>query len=839
MALLPIGSDKLLEIKTEDVDIVIKSRKPWANSGLSVSSSVVVEGRRVESLYLKSTDEKIEYELQEHLRIEQSTMPLFFEQTDYEIVVSGLNGNKVTLSNDNHFIQSSIGIVRDGDDTLISGVINFGNTVGYTDFDIYSDDRKTVSFRIEVFPSKISYMEDYNSMIDDISEMVCDAAVDFMQRTYRTHALGDNKSSLLSVYFQILSEIFKDYMNAVNRITSVPHHKLITDHYVVPTYKAKRTDRISEKWFVKHSNQAAVDSGKIAAEKIYAAVKRVTYDTAENRFVKFLLLSTVKKLEAFKKRYVDSVKKTEEHVIIEADKMIREVRRVLSMSFLRDVSDYSADNSMSLVFGMAPGYRELYKCYLMLQKSLSVNGDVFKMSPKDTAQLYEYWCFIKLFSLLKNNYELKSPDIIKIDNNGITITLVRGEKSEARFKSPKGELITLAYNPRESKTQTVNQKPDNVLELEKEGTDVSYKYVFDAKYRIENNPDGVFYPDPNPGPKVDDINTMHRYRDSIVYENPKSKFTFEKTMFGAYILFPYEDEEKYSEFESVENEKKVRGHKFYRSIESVNIGGLPFLPGSTKLVQKLLSDLISDSKESAFERTTLPRGIEEKLSNVDWDKRDVLIGTFRSVKQFEICFKNNFYYVPEKQVGKDRLPIHWVALYQTNSKFGNNGEIRYYGEVIGLSRVRRKSIREVPIANNNPEEIYYRITVKEWRDITETNASGKPILPKESGFIVDFTNMFLLEHSEIVPELQFKSEEEYRFYHELKRTADKAEISEGAENLEFVRGENKFVFSEGKISAYRVDMPDNPIKEVELIEFARRPSQMFRLLQYAIEINKC
>ena len=395
-------------------------------------------------------------------------------------------------------------------------------------------------------------------------------------------------------------------------------------------------------------------------------------------------------------------------------------------------------------------------------------------------------------------------------------------------------MITLTYNPSESKTQTVNQKPDNVLELEKEGTDVSYKYVFDAKYRIEGNPDGEFYPDLNPGPKVDDINTMHRYRDSIVYENPKSKFTFEKTMFGAYILFPYEDEEKYSEFESVENGRTVRGHKFYRSIDSVNIGGLPFLPGTTKLVQKLLSDLINDSKESAFERTTLPRGIEEKLATVDWSKRDVLIGTFRSVKQFEICYEKKFYYVPEKPIGRDRLPIHWVALYQTNTMFGGNGEIRYYGEVIGFSRASRKSITEVPMTHNNTEEIYYRITVKEWKDITEVNVTGKPILPKESGFCVDFTNMFLLKHSEIVPELQFKNEEEYRFYCELKRAVERAEISEGAENIGFVRGDSKFVFAGGEILAIR---EDKIVERIELTEFARRPSKMFRLLQHAVQMN--
>ena len=196
---------------------------------------------------------------------------------------------------------------------------------------------------------------------------------------------------------------------------------------------------------------------------------------------------------------------------------------------------------------------------------------------------------------------------------------------------------------------------------------------------------------------------MHRYRDSIVYENCESKFMFEKTMFGAYILFPYDDEEMY------------KNHRFYKSIETVIIGGLPFLPGSTKLVRRLLDDLISDSKESAFERTTLPAGIEEKLAKVDWDKREVLVGTFRSPEQFETCLHKRFYYVPKSMVSDDRLPIHYVALYQTNNKFGGKGEIRYYGEAICVALVRRSSITEVSInpERNNGDELYYRITVRE------------------------------------------------------------------------------------------------------------------------------
>ena len=98
---------------------------------------------------------------------------------------------------------------------------------------------------------------------------------------------------------------------------------------------------------------------------------------------------------------------------------------------------------------------------------------------------------------------------------------------------------------------------------------------------------------------------------------------FEKTMFGAYVLFPYNNEDEYSR------------HRFYRSIETVNIGGLPFLPGATQMVEDFIADLITDSRESAFERSSLPRGIEERLEKYDWSVRDVMVGTVRSKEQLD------------------------------------------------------------------------------------------------------------------------------------------------------------------------------------------------------------
>ena len=141
-------------------------------------------------------------------------------------------------------------------------------------------------------------------------------------------------------------------------------------------------------------SQKVLDRAGIRAEKVLAVRKQITYDTQENRLVKFMLKATVRRIDDFTRRYVKSRQKPDEQVISGAKRMSGELQRLLGASFLAEVADYSASKSMSLVFGMAPGYRDLYKYYLMLQNGISVGGDIFHMSVRDTAQLYEYWCFI-------------------------------------------------------------------------------------------------------------------------------------------------------------------------------------------------------------------------------------------------------------------------------------------------------------------------------------------------------------------------------------------------------------------------------------------------------------
>lgn len=143
-------------------------------------------------------------------------------------------------------------------------------------------------------------------------------------------------------------------MTAANRIVSVPHHKLVEEYAVEQGYKAKRTDRKSEKWLLAHPDMVVNSGNTIMAEKVLGVHKHITYDTTENRFVKHILSSTVKRITAFVENYTRS-NRYEEHVVNSADYMTKNIGRLLNTTFLKDVSAYNSNQSMSLVFGMAPG----------------------------------------------------------------------------------------------------------------------------------------------------------------------------------------------------------------------------------------------------------------------------------------------------------------------------------------------------------------------------------------------------------------------------------------------------------------------------------------------------
>lgn len=816
MALPHTGSDELVYIRTDRLSLTIKG--PAAHPG-----NEGIEYTEGDSTFRVFCDE--DYEISLKGRAEPGTvgigsgvrsgtytiLPLFFEQQRYEIIIEAEEGHRVEFWHENINVRNKVTAVGRSS-RLLSGIINFGNEIGMSDLTVLVDGVNYLTLTIEVFPAKISYRDDYKAIVEDVTREVYNLVFDFLKKTYLGYQQGERVNSSPVEFFAVIRHIFDDFMKAADTIIVRPYHVLETTHEVLPGHKVRRVDGKSLRWIEKHPDHALRADGKVLVAKTLAVKKQVTYDTRENRMTKYILRSTVKKLESFRRSYLRLQREEDKAVIDQIDDMIGNLNRRCNGTFLADVGAMESSAGMSLVFSMAPGYRELYRGYLMLLKGLSVTGDVFRISVKDLAVLYEYWCFIKLNSLMKERYELVTQDVVRVQGTGLYVSLVKGAASHVKYRNPSnGELITLSYNPKETDLPIVTQRPDNVLKLEKKGADISYEYVFDAKYKMNPALPGTDYYTSishRPGPEVDDINTMHRYRDAIVYRNGASPF--ERIMFGAYVLFPYGNEEEY------------RHHRFYESIAKVNIGGLPFLPSATELVMQMLDELISDSPESAFERATLPAGMEEKLAKVDWSVRDVLIGDLRNRKQLDVCLQDRFYYTRMSNITPASLPVHYVALYQSANQFGTESGIRYYGEVTQCIPVRRCDISEIP---STSEDMCYRFEIREWKTLS------RPIAVKESSVGREFTNMFLLEHSAEAPELRIRSEEEYRLYTELKRALNSAEINESGEDVGFTFGSARIVFEDGKIRVYQ---DGRVTDEQDIHQFGRTPGAVFREIERAI-----
>lgn len=810
------GSNELLCVQTEKVSVIIKGKATHPNfQGIEYKSGdSSIKVHCIDNFKITLKDGVFSQFSSKNGEISTgiySIYPMFYEQQQYEIIIEAVDGHKVAFWHDNLNIRNKVTRASRNYE-ILSGVINFGSEIGFSDLVIQIDGVNYLRLVIEIFPTKIDYKNDYKQIVEDVTKEVYNVVFDFLKKTYLGYQQSDKVNSSPVEFFAVINKIYKNFIKAADIIMSQPHHVLETTHQVLPSHKVKRADSRTLRWIEKHPDQAKRMNGDIRIERTLAAKKQISYETKENQLTKYILASTARKLEDFKKNYLKLQRKEDQAVVSKIDRMVREINRRCNTTFLADVEAKQISSGMSLVFTMAPGYRDLYKYYLMLLRGLSITGDVFNISVKDLALLYEYWCFIKLNSMMKDRYELISQDIVKVHGNGLFVSLVKGSSSKVKYRNPEnGEMITLSYNPKSGQVPTVAQKPDNVLSLEKKtvnqaGKKVKYEYVFDAKYRVNPALEGSDYYNTishTPGPEIDDINTMHRYRDAIVYHNGADPY--QRTMFGAYVLFPYANREEY------------RNHKFFESIEKVNIGGLPFLPSETSMVKDMLDALIADSPESAFERATLPRGIEDKLAKIDWNQRDVLIGALRNEVQLETCLKHKFYHIPASKIKDVDLPIHYVAIYQSINIFGREAGIRYYGEVTKTNVVKRRDIQEIP---KNSNEKYYRFEIKEWKKLNMTLAA------KEVRDFPFFTNIFLLQNCPDVPDLHISSEEEYRLYTEVRRLANDASVNEtDADGFKY---EDKMVVMEdGNIIVFKEGIK---IGQISSETFMRKPRELMRMI---------
>lgn len=195
--------------------------------------------------------------------------------------------------------------------------------------------------------------------------------------------------------------------------------------------------------------------------------------------------------------------------------------------------------------------------------------------------------------------------------------------------------------------------------------------------------------------------------------------------------------------------------------------------------------------------------------NTPWPENNVLIGPLRNQAQLEICLKHKFYHMPENRFTEPQMP-KYIAIYQSKHLFGNSAGVRYYGEIINISKVKRCDIKEIP---SNSGETYFYFSIKEWKTLP------KIIKADSDGGLFGITNIFLLLHSRMIFELYLKRDE-YNLY---KSISDSVANNTDGEIITF--RDIIITVQNGTIILYKYDCP---YAKFRTDDFIKSPKQLIK-----------
>jgi uncharacterized protein len=764
MALPLSGSVKedveLVKIETIDFSLVIKGKpyheryeglQQYRNLDFHNIMRFIVNGEGIEEIKVFDLGQQGLIELHQH-------RPIFFENGIYQVMVQPKREKELTFYHENPKLRKAIDRVQLGSSYVLLGNLSFQNEVGYSSFEIREGKHTLLEVTLEIFPTKLSYKDDYNKLLDEVNNEIYNLAFHFLKKTYLNAKTRLEGNPSPAEFFRLITFYFNSFLKAIEQIEKQPQHKLEKTYEIVRGDRLKSIDSAGRNYLRKNSHLfQKVKNGVKIGDKNFLPIKGLTHkkeitnDTHENRFVKWMIYKLSLKINDLLEKYANKGRWSDIDQDDELHTMINEMKtrldKKLKTPFWKGLRLPDRPIS-SLVLQLAPGYRDAYQIFLTVSKGLTLQNSIHKMSVKDVATLYEYWTFLKLGQLLGKKYLLVSQDIIKVNRDGLFVNLEANKQATRIYKHPiTNEKIILTYQKYEGNLPTISQKPDTMLSIEKRGENYSFNYVFDAKYRIDFAAGGTYYGNKykSPGPLEEDINTMHRYRDSIVAEH---QGPYERTAFGAYVLFPWNEENLYEK------------HHFYESIGKVNIGALPFLPNATSLVERFIENLIDKSPEEIQKEGILPRGSLQKWKESIEEK--VLIGVVSTAQQHESTIKGLGYRIPLSLLRSGWQEAKYVALYMTKEVGKENGVV-CYGR----------------ISNIEIGQDYVKFSVSSWTPLKKVI---KPVGYGIATYIV--TTLQELKNAKELPELFMKTDEEKIVWKMLRRVSDQIKVDLDNENID-------------------------------------------------------
>ena len=448
---------------------------------------------------------------------------------------------------------------------------------------------------VEVRSRKLDYRDDYQRMLADITDHCVDLLMDLRAPTGQNMAPDPGKSpETILQRFAFLRSLIgsRHFRDALQRVSSHPHRRWEPEEIIRDVRRPFRPDARTMRQFATAGRRVGLPEGHPLKVRMDSIPERLagsrhiqTHDTAENRFVKFVLERFAAFFGAMALK-LDSMRAARDAKGISTPESERKLHdeigvleglllHALDADVFRGVSNLDRIPLGSTVLQRKEGYREIYQAWLrfdMAARLVWTGGeDVYSAGQRNVAALYEYWVFFKLLEIVGELFVLDKPaasTLMEATADGFGLKLKSGEHlafDAAHVAHGRRLRVQFSYNRsfggdagmEKAGSWTAKMRPDYTLSIwpdsmtpaEAERLELLVHVHFDAKYRIETveklfgdeavDIDSEKREQSEGRYKRGDLLKMHAYRDAI------------RRTQGAYVLYPGDKTKSWEEYREI------------------------------------------------------------------------------------------------------------------------------------------------------------------------------------------------------------------------------------------------------------------------------------------------
>ncbi len=480
-------------------------------------------------------------------------------------------------------------------------ILNFDNQLFYCYLTVKKEEKDFFKIPIFIFPKKLK-LEEVKRIIEELLEWQAKLIYD-LEPTGLPLRPGEYEKCVIQK-LNFIRYLFRrrNMKGILNSIIENPHRILVKEEVLKEVSETETplpyllldlaTESTNIKKISSYNYHFKINNDKYLFVKTYEEKTKISYDTYPNRFVKFFLkflrqeLNNIEeKLKSLKENsaYKEYFEWIETKIEPSLEEMKKVVNQILNKDFFKEVPDVFRFSSPPQVLLKEYRYQEIFSAYLNLIRGIKfLNFELEELlhDPiRNMPELYEYWCFLKLWQILekilkrKGGYEEKL-----VADNKFGLKLKRN--IEVKFN----EKMILSYNkPYQTNinlysSYSVPLRPDFTLNIN------DHLIIFDAKYRVEwieeiekternlDDLDEIIIKEKLGTFLLGDLYKMHTYREALFYQEIKNKPVW------AIALYPGDKLKLFSENRKNLNIKNIEDFLKYIINNQTKTGGVGAIP---------------------------------------------------------------------------------------------------------------------------------------------------------------------------------------------------------------------------------------------------------------------